>query len=281
MNQRPAPTGGPVGSPVYPDREIGGKWASGLVLHNNDFAQLMSITNARGRKADVLTVTLPAKSWNELTKPSPIQEQLGKTDERKAWVVPIVPADADPQAAIHGGYREQWKKFAESLKASGNQTSIVRVDMSALANATPAQRVSAWRATAAQIKAAAPQVLMEWDMPTGGSPREWAAEFPGQTYVDIVGLSLTRTDAPWVQQLNAPGGVSAQAAWVQSRQKPFSLHWSLGDKGGTADADAWVQNVHDFVARQAQNELLAYEVYDESRPAAQTLGAQTYRQLFR
>lgn len=281
MNPRPAPTGGPAVSPVYPDQGISGKWASGLVLHNDDFAQLMSITNARGRKADVLTVALPAKSWSELTKPSPIQEQLGKTEERKAWIVPIVPADADAQAAVQGGYREEWTKFAQALKASGNESSIIRIDMSALADATPAQRVSAWRAAAAQIKAAAPQVLLEWDMPVGGSPRLWAAEFPGQTYVDIVGLSLTRTDTPWVQQLNAPGGVSAQAAWVQSRKEPFSVHWSLGDKGGAPGADAWVQNVHDFVARQAQNELLAYEVYDESRPAAQTLGAQTYRQLFR
>lgn len=266
---------------VYPHSTDGAKWASGLVLRGDDFAQLNALSKARARKPDVVLVEVPAKSWDQITRRSRLQDMLGGSSVRNVWWVPIVPEGGSAQGAVAGSDSAKWSSFGKALQDTRNGSSVVRLNMDSLAGVDAASRSKAWQSAAAAIKSSAPGALVEWVVPAGVTLADVKAEYPGDDVVDMISVDLVRSaNATWVDQVNRDGGLNDLSGWAASRSKTLSLHWSLGDQGNASSADAWVQNVHDWIARQRSAGVLAYEAYGELRKMADSSGAATYRRLF-
>lgn len=268
---------------MYPDKSLNGtKWASGLALSDGDYAQLQAITHARGRKPDVISMTLSPQNWGDYSSPASKTglAQLGKSAARKSLTVPVLPvAGGEATTAAKGGYAAEWEEFGRALVASGNGESIVRINADKMGGSL-SDRAAAWRFAARQIKSSAPKVVLEWPVPNSIPEKDWEALFPSPDLVDLIGIDITRTGQPWVMQMNAESGISQKFQWASRKGKAVAVHWTLGSDGAETGADAWVQNVHDLLARKAQEGVLAYETYSETRALSRSKGAQMYRQLF-
>lgn len=273
MTQQPAA--------VYPDTSARTGWASGLVLEGEDFAQLNAVAKARGRKPDVVLVSVPARSWGHLVRPSRLQSILGGSKVRNVWSVPIVPSGESTSGAATGANASKWESFGKALLSTKNNTAVVRLDMGRLPTSDPEAQARAWRTAASGIKSVAPDVLAEWVVPAGADMAAVEAAYPGDDFVDMISVNLVRSSSvTWVDQVNSSAGLNDLAAWARSHSKTLSLNWSLGDQGRAPGADAWVQNVHDWLARQRADGVLAYETYGESRKVMESTGAIVYRKLF-
>lgn len=250
-------------------------------MKGDDFAHLNAVTKARSRKPDVVMVDVSAKSWEQITRRSRLQDMLGGSPARNVWWVPIVPEGGSTQEAVSGSDAPTWSSFGKALKETRNEKAVVRLNMDALAAVDGKQRANAWRAAAQGIKASAPGVLVEWVAPAGATLDAVKAEYPGDDLVDMVSINLVRSArTSWVEEVSRDGGLSDLTSWAAARSKTVSLQWSLGDQGGAPGADAWVQNVHDWLARQRSAGVLAYEAYGELRSMSDSAGAAAYRRLF-
>ncbi len=145
---------------VYPHSTDGAKWASGLVLRGDDFAQLNALSKARARKPDVVLVEVPAKSWDQITRRSRLQDMLGGSSVRNVWWVPIVPEGGSAQGAVAGSDSAKWNSFGKALQDTRNGRSVVRLNLDSLAGVDAASRSKAWQSAVAAIKSSAPGALV-------------------------------------------------------------------------------------------------------------------------
>lgn len=245
------------------DRTSGPQWASGAKM---EAADLGPTNGALVRPRDLVEVSLPGERWEELTSAN---EAFGLlVGARVVWTVPLSVQRTPLEDIASGRHDREWRELGELVARGGSP--VVRIVLPE--GGEPTRSAAAFRRAAAAVRQT-PGVAVEWGVPTATPPAVWAAAWPGDDVVDIVGIPLA-AGASWTAQVAAPGGLADWSTWARSRHRRLGVHWELD-----ADVDAdRVARVADWLDVAARTSVLAYDsvaTTGETRSDALT----TYREL--
>ena len=189
---------------------------------------------------------LDGGSWQSISDPTwPLAQWSGR-GYQMIWGVPILPdSGASLAAGASGSYDQYFSALAQNLVSAGQGQSIIRLGWEFNGNwfqwgtngGSASQFVSYWHHIIDAMRSVpGSQFRFEWN-PTRGGSVDLASYYPGDSYVDVIGLDVY--DVEWA---NYPGAQSEFAAiesqtyglnWLDSfssqHNKPMALpEWGLG-----------------------------------------------------
>jgi hypothetical protein len=182
-------------------------------------------------------------------------------------------------AACAAGERdEQWRAFGALMTRHGRADSIVRlgwefnVETMAWRGSDTATYVGCFRRAVTAMRAANPQVLIDWTINAHRTPADLCGGvstncYPGDDYVDIIGIDnydhypWSPSEAVFDRTAGRAEGLTWLYAFARAHAKPFSVgEWGVVP---TADAGrenpAYIRWMRDWFAAHAEH--LAYEAY--------------------
>lgn len=209
------------------------KWLGKPVSYNVDFV---------GRA--------PANStnpWSKIDNPAWWCNQSKKVSAKLVLSTAMLPTTNFTLAAgAKGAYNSHWQKFGNVMVNSGCATAIIRLGWEFngkffpwAAGGKEASYAAYWRQIVDTLrKVPGQQFLFDWCPLAGNTNANVEAAYPGDNYVDIIGLDAYDTAtaalasaAPakrWEHQLNRPYGLNWHAKFSATHNKPMSFpEWGL------------------------------------------------------
>jgi hypothetical protein len=179
------------------------------------------------------------------------------------------------QSCANGDYDSYATTLGQNLVAAGLQNSVLRLGAEMNGNweadfiGTTTQEQSLWAAcfaseVTALRQAAGEHFLIDWDPNAGKGGYPYANFYPGNSYVDIMGLDLydvdsnsPNTSATFSQLANEPFGLADFEAFAAAQGKPMSFpEWGL-ETTPSGDDPGYVNGMGSTVA----NGDFAFETY--------------------
>ncbi|MEV6493281.1 glycosyl hydrolase [Actinoplanes sp. NPDC051633] len=246
-----------------------------------DTAHVEAFCAARGRACRLAQTYTDRTSYESMTSGSGWTFEFF-SDFDGALVISqgLVPTGGEEMLAgcAAGDYDTQWRNFGELMVEQGRGDSIVRLGWEMN------ERTMAWRATdtaayigcyrhaATAVRAANPDVVLDWSINAHGSPDGLCGGlatncYPGDEYVDIIGIDnydhypWSPTKAAFDRTALAPEGLTWLYDFARAHSKPFSVgEWGVvptGDAG--KENPSFIRWMHEWFAARAP--YLAYEAY--------------------
>ena len=158
-------------------------------------------------------------------------------------------------------YDDHWRRFFATVAAT-YPTLIVRLGWEFNIKSFPwaaggreAQFVAYWRRIVTIGRKAAPSVRYDWCPLAGNANANVVAAYPGDAYVDVIGLDAYDTarvgltgDARWKHQLDRPYGLVWHRSFARLHGKPMSFpEWGLtvrpNDRLGGGDNPLYIERM--------------------------------------
>lgn len=293
------PTRAPV-APAWPS----GAWPGGT----NDRDAVKAFEVMRRRALDVISTSDQRLHWNDIATDFYGVDRYAGLPGRLSIAVPMLPDDRSSSFAdvIAGKHDAEFRSLAAGLVARGRGDSILRLgweftgDWQPWAAFDAVAFKAAFRREVAVIRAAAPDILIDWNGNYGPShvPHTLNELWPGDDVVDIVGVDAydrvyfhVGDERSWQEYVNRPdGGLLAWYDFARQHGKKLSVpEWALyADNPSGSDNPFYVQKMYSFFAAHAST--IAYECYFNERatyirssligPVQNPRSAAAYGQLF-
>jgi len=253
----------------------GNAWPTGVWYPDWDTAPLASFETYRNRPLDVAIAWPPRTTWADFTSPNSFYTTYSGHPYTMVFGIPLVPegdSSATMAGCAAGSYTSKWTTFGQTLNNAGLGSSIIRLgwemngDWYKWGGGDPATYVSCFQKVVTAIRAVSPNLKFDWTVNRGNSAGmpgdEVYAAYPGDAYVDIVGIDSYDSWVDWDGQLNGYQGLKEWLAFAIAHGKKLSVpEWGLfrTDTHGNGDNPTYIQNMYDFFKTNAAN--LAYEAY--------------------
>jgi hypothetical protein len=201
---------------------------------------------------------------------------------RMVYGVPIVPYSGGSLAeGAAGDYDGYFRELAHTLLRVRQPNAILRLGWEFSGGWYPwtvhsdeeaGQFAAYWRRIVTIMRKVAPQLQFDWNPAIGWAPFDPANAYPGNAYVDYIGVDVY--DQSWIQDYQDPAArwndylhgqwsLNWYVQFARAHDKPLSVpEWGLvnrEDGHGGGDDPLFVQNMHDWM----QQHHVAYEVYFE------------------
>lgn len=284
----PTPTPTPSLPPAAPAttapaNRSGLPWASGVYVPGSTKVKHEAFATWRGRPLDVAMDWSARWSWNDIVNPGWLYDRWVGTPYTKVFSVAMLP-DSDASATIAacatGAYNDRWRQFGTNIRAKGlDDESIIRLGWEFNGNwfkwsaHDPAAWAQCWRQIVSSAEATAPALRWDWTVNRGAgqSVTDAARAYPGDDYVDIVGIDTydgwpgATSEATWAQHYSGPYGLKHWADFAAAHGKKLSVpEWGVypgtgwaGHSGG--DNPFYVAKMTAFF--RSMGSKLAYETY--------------------
>jgi hypothetical protein len=284
-------------------------WPSG-VHQGNQAPSYQAYGDFRGRPLDVAALYTDRESWAGLVEPGWQLSAMESFRGQLVLSIPLYPpALGNTQECATGAYDEQWKKLGTYLLGKNRGNTIIRLGWGQNdlehewhVDADPRNFITCFRKIVLAVRSTHPSAQFDFSfdpvpstVPAGGDPY---AAYPGDAYVDIVGMDLfdrfpaTHTEAEWSAKCRGPLGLCTLIEFARAHKKRFSVgEWGVAtcgeDPGG--DNPFYIEKmVQTF---RANADILAYESYFDYvganvcstliTPENAPKSTQTYRQLYK
>ena len=287
-------------------------WPSGLYMPGSKPSNAVAFGDWRGAAVDVVVDWPQRRTWDDIVDPAWLYRAWKNTPYTKVFGVAPIPEgeDADLAGCAAGEYNDHWRQFGRTIQASGlADESVIRLGWEFNGNwykwsaNSPRQFAECWRQIVGTVKQQAPQLLFDWNVNRGRgeSVADAAEAYPGDKYVDIVGVDSydvfpgATSEATWQKQYSGRFGLKHWADFARAHGKKLSVpEWGVypgtshaGNNGG--DNPFYIAKMRAFFAQQGSR--LAYESYF-NEPASYYAGSifgagqnptagEKYRRLFR
>ncbi|HWC25064.1 MAG TPA: glycosyl hydrolase [Solirubrobacteraceae bacterium] len=245
-----------------------------------------------GRRVARVHDFLDKRSWASMLDLSWITERWrgGGFADRLVLTVPMIPDDGGTLAAgAAGQYNAHFRRLAEELVARGHGSAVLRLGPEFNGNwfawtmHVPnggALFATYWRQIVSTMRGV-PGASFKFDWCAnagsswigGGQQLEAAEAWPGDGYVDYVGLDVYdqswaphRADpvARWNEYVNQRNGMAWHAAFAAAHGKPMTFpEWALADRAdgmGGGDSPYFVEQMYRWIERHP----VAYHIYFNS-----------------
>lgn len=239
----------------------------------------------------------PRQTWSDIVNP-PLSEWIG-TNYRLIYAVPMLPNDtptssklATMKAGARGEYNHYFTQLGQRLVSAGEEDAVLRIGWEFNIESWPwgIKDYKVYRAFFRQVATTLRAVpgsnfKIDWNVNNGFNPNDGANYYPGDKYVDYIGVDAYDIDStvyPYPktcdslckQKLQARAwnevifggerGLNFWAAFAGQHKKPMSFpEWGLWDRfedsSGGGDNPYFVQQMHDFIAYKPNN--VAYAAY--------------------
>jgi Glycosyl hydrolase family 26 len=246
--------------------------------------------NRLGAEVSVVHDTLSKESWSALTDVDWWLSQWGPTKyaQRVVYTVPMLPNSGGTLAeGAAGAYNTHFRLLAQRLVAGGQANATLRIGPEFNGNwfkwtiAVPnggAEFASYWRQIVTTMRSV-PGANFKFDWcPNAGSlyvngqPLQAVSAWPGDAYVDYVGLDVYdqswaphRADpaARWNEFVNVSDGLLWQRDFAAAHGKAMTFpEWGLADRAdgmGGGDSPYFVEQMYEWI----RTNNVAYHMYFE------------------
>jgi hypothetical protein len=199
--------------------------------------------------------------------------------------VPIAGGGLGSLASVAaGGQDGTWRALASALVANGQPNAILRLGWEFngdwfpwAARSNPGQFASAFRRIVTTMRSVPGAGGLRFDWNPGHGPRYVPeAAYPGDAYVDIIGLDIyDQTFGPrfvdpaarWADFMNRPYGLRWHRDFARAHGKPMSFpEWGIGDRhvaGARPDNPLFIRNLADWIA---VNDVAYQSYFDFDKP---------------
>ncbi|MFO1060103.1 MAG: glycosyl hydrolase [Dongiaceae bacterium] len=187
--------------------------------------------------------------------------------------IPMIPADgvSTLAKAASGTYNDNFRKIAAALIGRGYGNAVIRLGWEFngnwypwAASKCPTCFVQAWRQIVTAMRSVGGAAFkFDWCMNIGTNGIAAEKVWPGDAYVDIVGMDIYNqtwdpsTQSPtarWSWQLTQSHGLNWLASFASAHGKPVSFpEWATGIRVGYpgvggGDDPYFIQKMHDWIA---------------------------------
>ena len=283
----PAQAAGGYQAPI----RSGNAWPSGVFHPGYDTEDLSGFETYRGRPLDV-AVTWPSRwSWGDFTEPNEAYSTYSGQQQTMVYGVPMLPEDPGVDVTMAGcaagSYNSRWTTFGHTLTGARLGSSIIRLGWEMNGDwyrwaqdddpgtspgdgndpgVDPAVYAECFRQIVTTVRKVAPNLKFDWTVNRGSSAGmpddEVYDSYPGDGYVDVVGVDSYDAWADWNWQLTGDQGLNDWLAFALAHGKKLSVpEWGLfvTSNHGNGDNATYIQNMYNFFRANAAN--LAYEAY--------------------
>jgi Ca2+-binding RTX toxin-like protein len=204
-----------------------------------DEQSFLAIAGWLGRTPDLAMIFLNQSSWSAFD--SSVQWSLDqwKGQEKLVVSVPLITDGADLATAATGAYDAHWLAAAQKIAAYDPST-IIRVGWEMNGNSwmpwsaasNPDAYVAAFRHLVDVFRSVSPNFKFDWTPNIGTEAIDPARVYPGDAYVDIIGMDVYEGttwfagQAPqqrWDWLMNQPNGLKWQADFAAAHGKQISF----------------------------------------------------------
>ncbi|MBT0772243.1 hypothetical protein KIH74_25080 [Kineosporia sp. J2-2] len=292
----PADTG--EQAPAAPRKTTGAeKNVSLAVFRSASPASVGQFSDWLGRDVDYVVDFSRRLSWDQIANPIDHLSLWRNSGYRVVYGVAMLPeARSDTStiaAGARGEYDQYYRTLAQNLVRYGQGDAILRLGWEFnVANSTwhpddPQEFITYWRNIVRTMRAVpgAQNLEFDWNVNSGGDSYDSTVFYPGDKYVDYVGVDVydiawadgtypyptgcgapcrrQRQEAAWKAALNARFGLIFWSDFAEARGKPMSFpEWGLWDRPdgqGGGDNPYFIEQMHDFIDNPHNN--VAYHAY--------------------
>ncbi len=237
----------------------------------------------RDNPVDVSVDWQARSTWSDITDSQWLYRTWVGTPQTKVFGVAMLPEDVPGvslAACAAGEYDAQWVAFGESIAEYGMADEIVvrlgwefNGDWQVWSADDPVAFAECWRRIHTAAETVAPELRWSWDVfrGPGRSVRDAREAYPGDAYVDVVGISdydgfpAVTNEASWQRHYAGDFGLRFWADFAAQRGKAFAVpEWGIypgtgweGNNGG--DNAYYMEKMAGFFGEVGPN--LAYEAY--------------------
>jgi hypothetical protein len=260
----------------------GGAWASGVFVPGYDTQRYAAFGQYRQRPLDLVSTFPSRATWNDFIQPGPAYSSFTGQPYTMVYGIPPIPEveDASLDQCAAGEYNQKWKTFGRTLTSAGLGSSIIRLgwEMNGAWFRWGGDAVAyrdCFRQVVTTVRAVAPNLKFDWNVNRGqsnGIPDTYDVQnvaYPGDEYVDIIGVDTYDSWVDWNWALNDPEqGMNAWLAFAREHGKKLSFpEWGLytatyedgTEAPGHGDQPGYIQHMYDFFTANAAD--IAYEAY--------------------
>jgi hypothetical protein len=261
-------------APAYhPPIRSGLPWASGIFDDSWTQSDYTAFGAWRGHPLDV-AVTWPVRQhWADFTEPNEDYASFSGSPWTMSFGVPPIPEDGTATLAecAAGAYKAQWQTFARTMRSYHLDHSIIRLGWEFNGNwyawgGDAAGFAGCWRQIVTTVRRIAPGLRFDWNPNRGSSAGlpgdQVLAAYPGNSYVDIVGVDSYDWWDTIDGQFNGAYGVNYWLAFAKAHGKRLSIpEWGVpaANTASNGDDPAYIKAMHHFFAANARD--IAYESY--------------------
>lgn len=225
-------------------------------------------------------------SWTNITGPNWLLNPWIGNSARLEYSLPMMPAGNQYTLndCASGSYNVYWKQTAQSLVSHDQADAIVRpgwefngtwYQWSAKNNI--AAYVGCFKQIVTTMRSAVGQhFAFDWNPNLGGNAFPAEQAYPGDAYVDYVGVDIYDTSwayypssqlataqaAAWNDDLNGNHGLAFWSAFTASHHKKMAItEWGVShqsDGHGGNDDPAFIDHMFDFITNPANNVAYAH-----------------------
>ena len=203
-------------------------------------------------------------------------------DRRVLWSVPLIPTGASLAEAATGAYDSHYLAAAQQLATYRPEEPVLYIRTAwewngdwfpwsvETADKIPAF-IGAWKKFVDAFRSVSGRFRFDWCPSVGRNPYPWEDAYPGDDYVDVVGIDMyddcewsgiSDPAARWQWELTRDHGLDWLNDFAAAHGKPMSVaEWGSG--GACGDDPTFVQGMHDWV--MAHDVL--YQTYWDSNAA--------------
>jgi len=268
---------------IAPGPPVGRPAVLGVYAGYTNVKGVAAFSRSLGFRVDQAMEFLDGTSWQTIVK-SPANEVpiWSRTRYRMTWGIPILPNQG---ATLHvgatGAYDGYFESVARYLVAHGQGRSVIRLGWEFngdwfrwSASGCPSCFISYWRHIVTTMRAVpGGRFLFEWNPAAGRNSLAPPAAYPGNRYVDIIGLDVydnvphvVQPAARWRDLVREPFGLRWVQSFARSHRKPVSFpEWGLGyPPAGGGDNAYFVSHMARFVLSQHHADNAIYWDYGTS-----------------
>ena len=258
-------------------------------------ASLITTNAVVGHQVRYAMDFLDGTSWATISDPSWLLSQWQGKGYQMIWGVPILPnSGASLDVGATGAYNQYFEALSAALVAGGQGSSVIRLGWEFnggwfpwAANGHAASFVAYWRQIVDSMRSIpGANFKFEWN-PTRGDlgVGDLASYYPGDAYVDIVGLDVYDVEwasypgavAEWQKMLTQSYGLNWLASFGAAHGKPLAIpEWGLGwtdlpvGSGGVGGGDNayFVQQMANWVNSNNVVNVIAWQYGSDPLPDA-------------
>jgi hypothetical protein len=267
---------------------------------------VLAFENWLGRGVDGVLGYTGHKDWADYDGSVEWATQTWSALDRSVfWSVPLIPKKGASLArAARGAYDGHYRRAARELARFRPQDPVLYVRTAwewngdwfpwSVARSQTADFIAAWRRFVDVFRSVSPRFRFDWCASMGREPYPWEEAYPGDAYVDVIGVDvydesvwsdIADPAARFAHLQTRRHGLDWLAAFAARKRRPISIaEWGVGGNG-SGDNALFVERMHAWIAAHP----VVYHVYwnsDAEYTGKLSSGrlpraARTYRELFR
>jgi hypothetical protein len=245
----------------------------------NDPTDLIQFEKWLGKPVDQVAVHTGRANWNDWV--NSIRWSLSRwtsMDKPIAWTIPFFADGGTLRAAAAGEYQIYYKQAAEILKDSRRDDSVIYVRIGEEFNGNwmpwsaaghEQEFIEAYRQFVDAFRSVSNRFRFEWNLNMGETRMEPTNAYPGDDYVDVVGMDFyyniqwnpTNATAAWDEMVHRPFGLDWLEQFAHVHKKPTAYpEWGVNSDGAgpyIQNAAKWFSN-HNVLYQRVWNSNSAF-----------------------